>query len=965
MPKFRTKARAVDHLGKGQIADLPTAISELWKNGYDANANNLICNLYTENHPAISKPLFTLSDDGDGMSLDDILNKWLVLGTDDKITTNQSSRDDTSRKKLGEKGIGRLSVAYLGSEMLLISKKSGEKPSALFFDWNLFDNTNLFLEDVIVPIRELENSHEIKEDLTELIDEFKENLSELDWDNYEDLRTKIESDIDKTAQSEDLISQIISKFLGNNSHGTIFLICNPVEQLVELGREKSENPEDNEAINHIRASLSGLNNSFKNEKIVNTCFYVNYTGKREIIGNYDFFSKSDFQSVDHYFCGKFDEYGSFNGKVKIFGEEFDHSFTPNRKPGLTHYGPFNLEIGFVEGQFKNTSLLKEEWEKANKKLLEFGGIYIYRDKFRVLPYGRPSEDWLNFEERRSKGAGYYFFSHRRMFGYLEITKEENRGLCDKAGREGFIKNKAYRELKNDLIQFFIDLSTTYMRNVTKKEVLSGKPETARQKALSERKKSSLQDDKNQESEERKKYSKILAEAWKNLLEAETEILNLRKELEKILASNTSDFSELSDLDSAYREILSNFSQLAINSPTWITLTEDLKNESLEYESKYNYLHKILDDDYDRLLSLIDVSSKIEENDNYNNKIAKEIENIERKITECNQNFIERLDLAQRNLKTILNEDLNQIFLEYQHRIDHVKSRSNSEFSEYSSISKELLEIERNYDEIVHPKYESFISHLERLDISIDEDLVLGYYKEQYTRLEEKIDEINELAQLGIAVEIIDHQFKVLYAEMAASIKYFGKYGSSNPEDKENYNQMKNSFEHLETNYQLLTPLYRTMRRGKKNITGKEIKDYLEKFFYKSFNDNGIKFSIDESFESFVFKNTYYSVIIPVFINIINNAIYWLRPVDNREILLRVDDGMVLILNSGQRIKEGDLEHIFERFFSRKPGGRGIGLYLAKTNLKSLGYDIFATNDPVLNNFGGACFVINRPEEKNG
>lgn len=45
MAQFRTKARAVELLGKGQIADLPTAISELWKNGYDAYADQLSCNL--------------------------------------------------------------------------------------------------------------------------------------------------------------------------------------------------------------------------------------------------------------------------------------------------------------------------------------------------------------------------------------------------------------------------------------------------------------------------------------------------------------------------------------------------------------------------------------------------------------------------------------------------------------------------------------------------------------------------------------------------------------------------------------------------------------------------------------------------------------------------------------------------------------------------------------------------------
>ena len=46
MPSFRAKARAVDLLGKGQIADLPTAICELWKNGYDAYADNLSCDIY-------------------------------------------------------------------------------------------------------------------------------------------------------------------------------------------------------------------------------------------------------------------------------------------------------------------------------------------------------------------------------------------------------------------------------------------------------------------------------------------------------------------------------------------------------------------------------------------------------------------------------------------------------------------------------------------------------------------------------------------------------------------------------------------------------------------------------------------------------------------------------------------------------------------------------------------------------
>src|SRR5689334_2313900 len=84
MPQFRAKARAVDLLGKGQIADLPTAITELWKNGYDAYADNLKAEIYLEGYNGLRRPYFVISDDGKGMSNTDIFEKWLVLGTDSK-----------------------------------------------------------------------------------------------------------------------------------------------------------------------------------------------------------------------------------------------------------------------------------------------------------------------------------------------------------------------------------------------------------------------------------------------------------------------------------------------------------------------------------------------------------------------------------------------------------------------------------------------------------------------------------------------------------------------------------------------------------------------------------------------------------------------------------------------------------------------------------------------------------------
>ena len=154
MANFRAKARAVELLGKGQIADLPTAITELWKNGYDAYAKNLECKLFLETYKDNDRPIFVLSDDGFGMSEKDILNKWFVLGTDSKARGEQiESHFGLDRRiPMGEKGIGRLSVSYLGAQMLMLTKKTNQTANALLIDWRVLDNYDFFLEDLNIPL---------------------------------------------------------------------------------------------------------------------------------------------------------------------------------------------------------------------------------------------------------------------------------------------------------------------------------------------------------------------------------------------------------------------------------------------------------------------------------------------------------------------------------------------------------------------------------------------------------------------------------------------------------------------------------------------------------------------------------------------------------------------------------------------------------------------------------------------
>jgi len=87
-----------------------------------------------------------------------------------------------------------------------------------------------------------------------------------------------------------------------------------------------------------------------------------------------------------------------------------------------------------------------------------GGLYIYRDGIRVLPYGNNDYDFLDMERNRTKSAAYYYFSYRRIFGVIELDRVQNGQLHEKAGREGFRENRAYRQFRDILKRFFIRMT---------------------------------------------------------------------------------------------------------------------------------------------------------------------------------------------------------------------------------------------------------------------------------------------------------------------------------------------------------------------------------------------------------------------------------------------------------------------------------------------------------------------------
>ena len=641
MARFRTKARAIELLGKGQIADLPTAISELWKNGYDAYAGKLTCNLYLPGYKGNNFPFFTLTDDGSGMSEKDILEKWIVLGTDSKargrsFLTEKERFGKPSRVPMGEKGIGRLSVAYLGSPMLMLTKKQGEVCQLLFMDWRILENYNLFVDDINIPLKEFAEPEGFRQDFTGMLAEFLTNFDNEQWTEQPELMDVIRKDVRSLVVPEFVFEEILPDFLRPEYHGTTFLIFKPNEQLLELADAGKDTGDGSDAVTEIRRSLSGLYNVFKNFPDFATEFnVVDAGGKYNIIN--DFFSQEDFQSADHYIRGTFDENGFFTGTVRVFNESFDYKFRPVRLPGRTPYGVLSLELGVLEGTPNSSKLVPEVYQRMSGKTEKFGGLYIYRDDFRVLPYGRVDYDFLKFEERRTKGAGYYFFSHRNMFGYIAISRESNRNLIDKAGREGLIENKAYREFKNDLIQLFVDLAMTYFKSISKEN-----PEVnSRSEQLKE---IQARNKKIQEAEKKKaKHTKSrFIEELKNnrgrIIQLQEEINELQKRLTAETAKLVLVYNDYNELVFLLEEKKAELRRLRLNKPQAAKLSELQERKFEDYRTEYartEILMKECEEEVAKVRQRFDVQNLQRD---YEERYRAEMKGIDAYIVACRKRF---------------------------------------------------------------------------------------------------------------------------------------------------------------------------------------------------------------------------------------------------------------------------------------------------------------------------------------
>ena len=142
----------------------------------------------------------------------------------------------------------------------------------------------------------------------------------------------------------------------------------------------------------------------------------------------------------------------------------------------------------------------------------------------------------------------------------------------------------------------------------------------------------------------------------------------------------------------------------------------------------------------------------------------------------------------------------------------------------------------------------------------------------------------------------------------------------------------------------MMPLNRRLYREREDIPNSDIKSFLNDLFKNRLERHGIDFKQTNGFSHghiYGFRSTFY----PVFVNIIDNAIYWLSQSEQPKKIIRLhaDDSGIYISNNGPAIPIQDKERIFELRFSRKPNGRGLGLNISREILNGEGYDLLLVN----------------------
>ncbi|MPM18304.1 hypothetical protein SDC9_64710 [bioreactor metagenome] len=398
---FKISSGLKNLIGSELITDNFVAVFELVKNSFDAKASEvkiIFENIYSENAKII------IQDNGKGMDYNDLINKWLFVAYSAKRDGTEDSNKQINYYA-GAKGVGRFSCDRLGRYLNLVTIK--DKPNAqienLYVDWKKFEEDQK-KEFIKIPVE-----HNVLSKAPYNLK--KGTILEISGINPEEWNR------DNFIRLKDKLSKLVRPDLNKSKKQKPFKI------LLEVEAEKQNDLKEIEA------------NREKGEGFV----YRNTVNGE--IENF-IFDELDIRTTK--IISEVSSDGKFITTKLVDRDNFIYEITEkNRFPFLND---ISIQLYFLNRSAKNIFTRKMGIEAVN-----YGNVFVYKNGFRILPFGEPRDDSFGIDARALQGFSRYIGT-RNLIGQIEIFGE-NSELRETTSRDGgLVKTKAYRELLEYLFE---------------------------------------------------------------------------------------------------------------------------------------------------------------------------------------------------------------------------------------------------------------------------------------------------------------------------------------------------------------------------------------------------------------------------------------------------------------------------------------------------------------------------------
>lgn len=395
---FSVDAGLIDRLGRELVGRAETAVSELIKNAYDADATNVEAVFYNSE---LEGGTLEISDDGLGMTFHQLKAGFMTISSTDKVHNPSSER--YKRSRAGKKGIGRFATQRLGKKLTIITQTiNSEKAFKLTIDWDKYtvdqDITKIINPVVEIPKTKLEGT-------TLIIEELREGWTEA-------IIKRIYRYVSDLFQPDYLSES--SEFLN-----------------IAKQNNKSFKVKFSQVIDENKVEIASPQKMLFDKNLAVIEGFVDKVGDG-FVG-----VKSDKLEIDDY-------------ALPIYKSKTEEKYSTLKN---VHFKAYYFIYNRVD-YYTNISNL--ELSNIQKLAHENAGMRMYRNGFRVLPYGEPKDDWLGLDIRYSGVSGLTNipFSNNNLFGFVEILDQKDELFQETASREGLIENTAFIELVGFLDKAF-------------------------------------------------------------------------------------------------------------------------------------------------------------------------------------------------------------------------------------------------------------------------------------------------------------------------------------------------------------------------------------------------------------------------------------------------------------------------------------------------------------------------------